>query len=402
MTREEFIKYVESFNKKAGEYTEEEFFQIGCAHKQLPKEAKSWSDLAILVGWRSSGESYRGFVNSRLKREGILAKKPTSSNTDDESFSNKMEALFKERQKTRDEWTAYRRAMREDARVDSLKEVIASTVSKLNAVEPVKFDGDFLSYSSDLEAVLMISDLHIGVDCDNFYNKYNVEVARERVQKLINETIKYCNTFHIHKLNVVNLGDLVHGIIHTSARIEQGVDVIDQVMIASEILATALNQLQHSAPVVTYRSCIDNHSRVIADKHQAIEEENLSRLIDWYLEERLKGTSVIFENDNIDLGMGKFELLNGKKIMFAHGHQDTINTAFQHFVGATREYIDYVLLAHWHTEKMKTYQGLKVYVNGSIVGTEQYALSKRLFSEPCQTLLIFNDNDVINISINLK
>ena len=54
------------------------------------------------------------------------------------------------------------------------------------------------------------------------------------------------------------------------------------------------------------------------------------------------------------------------------------------------------------SEKTKTFNGLKVIVNGSIVGTEQYALSKRLFSEPSQTLLIFNGNNLINVSINLS
>ena len=50
---------------------------------------------------------------------------------------------------------------------------------------------------------------------------------------------------------------------------------------------------------------------------------------------------------------------------------------------------------------MTAYQGVKVSINGSIVGTEEYALSKRLFNKPAQKLLIFEDSDVLDINIDL-
>ena len=97
-----------------------------------------------------------------------------------------------------------------------------------------------------------------------------------------------------------------------------------------------------------------------------------------------------------------FELLNGKKFVFAHGHLENLNSCWQNIVGGTRQYIDYIAMGHYHCEKAKSFQGAKVYVNGSIVGTEQYALGKRLFSKPSQTLLIFDEfGNELNISINL-
>ena len=252
------------------------------------------------------------------------------------------------------------------------------------------------------EAILMISDLHIGADCDNFYNTYNSKVAERRVMKLVDNTINYCHLNNVKRLNVVNLGDLINGIIHVSIRLEQEFDVVEQIMTAGEIMSRALNKLQLAAPEIIYRSVTDNHSRAMANKAEAIEKEQFSRLIDWYLEERLKNTKIKFANDNLDVDIGKFDLLNGKKVMFAHGHNDNANQAFQHFVGATKEFIDYVLLAHFHSEKLKNYQGMKVFVNGSIVGTEGYASSKRLYSDPCQTLLIFDDDNILNFSINLR
>ena len=70
-------------------------------------------------------------------------------------------------------------------------------------------------------------------------------------------------------------------------------------------------------------------------------------------------------------------------------------------MGATREFIDYVILGHYHSSKTKSFQGSKVIINGSIVGTDQYAYSKRLFGDPEQTILISCGNDLSIHTINL-
>jgi hypothetical protein len=197
------------------------------------------------------------------------------------------------------------------------------------------------------------------------------------------------------------MGDMIHGIIHTNARIEVGLVVTEQIMKAAELIAQALNRLQESAPEVIYRSVVDNHSRAMANKEEHIEKENFNKIIDWFVEERLKHTKIKFIHDNLDDGLGTFTLINGKTVVFAHGHQDSINNVFQNFIGATNKFVDFALLSHYHNEKVKAYQGLRVFVNGSIVGTEQYALSKRYFNKPSQKLLVFEGNDIIDISIEL-
>ncbi len=407
MTKAELLELIKSFNKTAGNFSQDEIYAIGKAHKQLLKEEKSWSELAETIGWQGTSESLRGFINNRMRKDGTLEKNPkvlsdkTIEEVSAEDFQNLKEELMKQQQKTRDEWSTLRRLIRDEARLEVFKDLIKGTAKELNALPKCVY-GNKRDVSAHSEAILLLSDLHIGVKCDNFYNKYDVKIAKQRVDTVVNDTIKYCKLHKVSQLNVCNLGDMIHGLIHINARIEQEMDVVNQIMIASEILAVALNKLQEAAPTVIYRSVIDNHSRATANKKEAIETENFNKIIDWFLEERLKGTSIIFRYDNIDEGIGKFNLLNGKRVMFSHGHQDNINTVFQHFVGATREFIDYALLGHYHSEKAKTYNGFRVIVNGSIVGTEQYALGKRLFGIPSQTLLIFDDSNLINISIELS
>lgn len=396
MTKEEFVKFVNQRCQENGEFTRDDIYEIGKKHKELPKADRNWAWVTELVHWNGTGESLRQFVLKRMKEEGLVSS-PVDLN-DDESLTKKRAELYKERQQVRDEWSTYNRMMREDARIETFKETIQDAAKTLKPFKKVVYRGSTLS---DVEAIALFSDLHVGVEFDDFCNTYNLEVAKRRVSKYVDDVRRYCTLHKVARLNVVNLGDLISGIIHTTIRLEQEFDVVAQIMNASEILAGVLNELQDVAPEVIYRSCTDNHSRAIANKNEAIEKENFYRLIDWYVQERLKDTSIIFKNDNLSKEIGKFDLMNGKKVMFAHGHNDSTNKIFQNFIGASEEYIHYVLLGHYHCERIKQYQSMKVYVNGSIVGTDDYAASKRLYSKPSQMLLVFDKDNVVHYSINL-
>lgn len=392
MTINEFEDYIKSFNKVPGEYTYEEQMLIGAKMKELPVNMRNWNNLYVTLGITDcSANAYRQrvekFVHSDNPEyvQGIMYKES-----------------YVAQQKVRDWYNAYRRDIREETRIENFKDEILHAANKFKDLPQIVFED--IRDERDREAILVLSDLHIGAECDNYYNKYNLKIAQSRVSQLVSKVINYCKLNNVKTLNILNLGDMIQGIIHTNARIEQQMDVAEQVMKAGETLAEAINELQKAAPIVTYRSVFDNHSRAIANKEEHIEKEQFSRVIDWFIEERLKNSQVKFIKDNIDGGIGKFKLLNNKVVVFAHGHQDNINSSWQNFIGLTKNWVDYIILAHYHNPKEKTYNGSTVFVNGSIVGVENYAFGRRLFSQPSQKLLIFNpdDSDIQDININLK
>lgn len=397
-TQNELYQYIESLEKNPGEYSLEELYEIGTLHKSLPQNQKSWKDLINKVGYNGTVSGYRSFVNREQRRRGVLELADKDEIlTDNSAF----EQLYKEKTQIRDIYNAYRAALREDSRNIRFKEELIASVQKLPKINFSK--AEVVESSCASEAVLLFSDLHLGVNCKNFYNTYNYEVALLRVQKLVADTAEYCKRNNVQRLHVLNLGDLIHGLIHTTARIEAERTVSDQVMLAAEIVANMLAQLDvQTGANIYYRSCTDNHSRMIASKDQNLESENFSKLIDWYLEARLKGSKIKMINDNIDDSLGKFTLKNGKTIMFAHGHLENVNKCVDAFAGATKQFIDYVCLSHFHSSKEKSYNGSKVFVNGSIVGTEQYALSRRLFGPAEQKLIIFDRDNVLDLNINLQ
>lgn len=417
MIKKEFLDYVASYEKNPGEFTEDEVYEI-CTRfcEEVPLGERSWDELQGLLGTIGrngkprKGEALRTHFKAMRYEKGEVMPNvnmlsgQTIENLTYPEFEAKVEEkkqdLYKQQTKTRDHMNAYRSMIREDARIDMMKDLLKESIKplpQLNCVFTPTYEAELGS-----EAILLLSDLHIGACIDNFYNKYNVEVARKRMKKVVTDTIDTCKRLGIETLHVLNLGDLVHGQIHTSARLLQEIDVIEQVTVASEIMAESLNELAASIPNVIYRSCLDNHSRTMPNLKESIENENFGRIIDWYLQARLENTPIEFANDNLDANIGMIELNNGKKLVFAHGHQDSVNSVIQGYGAATRSHIDYVCLGHYHSTKMKTFQNSKVFINGSVMGTDDYAMSHRLFGTPEQTLLVFSGENLINLTIGLE
>lgn len=417
MIKQDFLDYVAAYEKEPGKYTEDEVYAI-CVKfcEEIPLGERSWDELQGLLGTIGrnglprKGEALRThFKKMRYdKGEVIHNEKMLSGQTVGDmtfpEFEEKTEelkrSLYKQEVRTRDHMNTYRALIREDARMDLMKDLIKDAVHSL---PPIDFKKDVCYESKkNAEAVLLFSDLHIGSLVDNFFNKFNVEIARRRVNEVVEQTIDYCERLGVQRLHVLNLGDLIENDLHLSARLGQEIDAVEQTMTAAEIVAEAMAKLAEAVPEVIYRSCLDNHSRYIMDYKAAKDEESLVKLIDWYLEEKLKDTDVQFANDNLDRHIGMFELMNGDKFVFAHGHEVSVNTSVQSYTAATYSYIKYVALGHWHSTKMKTFLNSKVFVNGSIKGLDDYGERHGLFGEPEQTLLIFEGDSLINVTINLK
>lgn len=399
ITINEFKEYERSIleeHKEEISLPHESQMLIGVKFKQLPRSMRNWNALVSELHLDCTGNAFRKRVEKYIKHH-------------PEVFDNKTEGEvylndYVEQQKVRDWYNAYRRDIRQEVRIENLKDEIRRAADKFSKIE---FEKDLEFYpevlSNNNEAVLLLSDLHIGVDCDNYYNKYNLTIAMNRLNRLAERTISYCQRNYVKILHVLNLGDMIQGLIHTNARIESQMDVAEQIMMAGELISKFMTKIRGAAPEITYRSVFDNHSRVIASKEDHIEKEQFSRLIDWFIMERLKESGIKFVDNDIDGGIGSLTIC-GRKMLFAHGHQDSRNGSMQNFVGLTREWVDYICLAHYHNPATKEFQGCKVFINGSIVGCESYAFGKRLFTEPSQKLLIFTEDntDIQDIDINLK
>lgn len=344
-----------------------------------------------------SAESIRSY-RRRLSAAGKLISTPSiteDEDIDDADDENKLFEIIKETQKLKDINSQIGAYYRRISREETLKEIAKDVVKDLAISMPL-INSKEISYNKvEKEAIICLSDWHYGIEINNAWNKFNTDICRERLTTLTNKVIDIVKDHKIKVLNVVDLGDLICGRIHLQLRLQSRIDVITQVMHVSEILAEMIN-IWSKYCQVTYRSCLDNHSRVEPNKKESLDLESLQRITKWFLRERLVNNKNVFIYDN-EFGdeFISFTCL-GHEIGAVHGHQDRITSVVSNVQNLTKHEFDLILLGHDHhfcaDEKNETI----ALGNGTLMGSDQYSLNYRLTSKPSQNLIIVTEDNVID------
>jgi hypothetical protein len=315
-------------------------------------------------------------------------------------IEEKEDELYKAKVKTADKLREFRSTQRIQSRVENLMDKISESASSMPEINLEKQRNAVIT--GNKTAILKVSDWHLGKMVDNYFNKFNKDILVERVDKLIDETVKYCQTLGVKTLYIANLSDLIEGNLRVTSRVESEEDTIAQVMHVSEILSNMISEFIRHGYEVKYLSTLDNHSRANISYKEHIEIESFAKMIDWYLKARL-GNSVEFITSPFDPNIGYAEI-NGKHHFFVHGHlkAHNIHTVVQNIAIPLGMQVDYVHMGHWHRADVKEFHFAKVFINGSLVGVDDYAFNNGWFSKASQKLLIVDDGNEIDINIILN
>ena len=367
--------------------------------KQLGSCSLKWTEIANMFG-----EHFGMFKDeSKWRKEAkeLLICNVENATSPEEGVKENLRDLIlemkKERIKLSDERTQNNAYIRGLSREETLKEIALEVVQQMSNKKML--DSDIkTSYVSkgDCEAILQLSDWHYGIDVNTFWNVFNPDVCKQRVSKLLKETIEFCHFFGVSKLHIVNLADLICGRIHYTLRLQSRIDVITQTMEVSEILAEFINELTTNGVFVEYYDCLDNHSRLEPDKSASLNLESLVRITPWYLKERLKDNQNVRINANYyDEDIIDFEVM-GYKIGGVHGHKDKPGKVVEGLTLMTKQNFDLILTAHLHHFNSDEKNEVVVVSNGSLMGTDYYAKDLRLSSIPSQNLILVNNKSVID------
>lgn len=320
------------------------------------------------------------------------------SNQDLPDINSVKEAILeykKERYKVSDERTQNNALIRRMAREETIKEIALETAREMSSK---KILSNYTPQITNInqEAILQISDWHYGIEIDNFWNKFNTEECVNRVSTLLYHTKKYLMANPVKKIHVVNLGDLIAGRIHSQIRLQSRYDVVTQTLHVAEMLAEFLTELSSIAPV-EYYDCLDNHSRVEPNKAEHLDLESLARIIPWFLSYRLEGSNIKIHVNTINEDIITFNALDGKyAIGGVHGHKDRPGKVVDNLTMMTKIDFDLILTAHLHHFSCDEKNETVVVSNGSLMGTDSYAVDLRLSSTPSQNIIIVNDKTVVN------
>lgn len=379
----------------------------------VEKEIKeyTWDDIAEILNTENACNFSESFYRKRYKQllenevealsnpekqESTIPNTDTSlseSTPQTERLENLLREIRKEKAKLSDERVQNGAYIRAISREETLKEIARSAVEQISSRKILGNENVCISSGGNNEAVLVISDWHYGLVCNNAWNKFSPEIAEQRINKLKHEVIRHCTDAEVSKLFVINLSDLICGRIHLPLRLESRFDVITQTMRVSEILSEFLDDLSAYFDI-EYYDCEDNHSRVEPNKADSLHIENFTRIIKWYLSSRLssnKRINIHVENEYSEDIISFY--CNGFRFVAVHGDKDKMSNVVENLSLMTHERLDIVLTAHMHHFAGDEVNETVVLQNGALVGTDRYAASIRKSSVPSQNLIIVSQDN---------
>ena len=352
-----------------------------CGQLMNEVTGENWSE----AKWRRPIEHYLEITNY-LEEEN-----PTGVNQDvlQEIEYQKLE-LEKEKIRMRDQKREFRARLRELARLEHLENYLKETVEE---IEPINLPKIKDKNKSDNEAMVVISDEHIGMKIDSKFNTYNIEIAKERLAKLQKETMDRVEKEGINKLYIAHLGDGIHGAIHTTARIESEENVIQQIITLAHMLESFVEDFVQKGIDVTFCSVAGNHSRAMPNKKESLgTAENFERLLTVFLGKAFNQ----FDNySQIDDEEGIIVLdIKGKTVVLVHADLDKGNGVVTKLNDMLNLSIDYIFTGHVHNAFYKEHGNAVQFGVGSLCGLDQYAISGRFSGRPSQMILTFDDDGV--------
>jgi predicted phosphodiesterase len=304
-----------------------------------------------------------------------------------EELENLREEIYKERCKLSDANREKNKYLREQSRTETIVEEMQYVIENMKPFNYHKCD---YHYGTNLEASLLLSDLHYGLTVDNTVNFYDESVCEDRLNQLRDKTVERCKAHKVDKLNVCILGDDISGLIHFSTIAENNRDVITQCIEVSELLSNFVMQLREEIPEVKVYTTYGNHSRTWQGKANGSNKENYERIVAEFLKTRLKPYGIKV----VDGGWEDFIVteIAGKKIVMTHGDKDSLTQASANFAKLLGERVDEIYMAHLHAHREFDDCNTQIIINGSLVSTDDYALSLRKHTNAVQLLRIYGED----------
>lgn len=370
---------------------------------KLDKEIDlDWSDIAELLGEDCHPDHLRktayGIYESyqyRLQSSIDI----TGQDIIDTIEAKKIE-LQKERYKLNDQRVAFNKMVRQKARQEEINEILEKCIAEGNLPKlevstkvPVK--------SSNKSMLVSLNDLHYGQDITNSWNVYNSTICERRLAEYLYRIVEIQAEQKASECIVWANGDLISGNIHNEISVTNKENVIEQIMQVSELIASFLCYLSGYFNTIKFVSVSGNHSR-IGKKEDALKDERLDDLVEWYLKARLRGINNIKfdEYEKIDTTAYVVKV-QGLNYIGVHGDYDYSASSIQNLVSMIGKPIYGILSGHLHHNKIDTVQGIKTIMGGSMIGMDSYCVQKRILGVPEQIVCICT-NEGLKCSYNVE
>lgn len=266
---------------------------------------------------------------------------------------------------------------------DYLYGKMLETLSKIEIKLP---EIEYIDYpKSKNTLILSLADWHLGAICKNYFNEFNRSIAENRINQIISATIEKIEKYNPNRIIIMNLGDIINGMIHESNRANSDMNVAESYKMAIEKLLEIIFTLSKYAPI-DFASVRGNHSRFMSEKTANLSEENFEDLVEWTISQLLKDNPRITTHQQIN---GVFEMqLNGRWICGFHGDKFS---GISKLSESRDKHYELAFMGHYHSFKLQTSGNCEVVTVGCMMGSDEYASDKQLYSRPSQLITIIDE-----------
>lgn len=366
--------------------------------------------------WQDIVEEYNLGIHRDVLRKAFSApmggysiyKYLEENNTDDselEKLNEKIRELKIERNKLNVERMENNKTLRDYSRVEMRFEQVENAIKSLNPIIPPVIKNII---SSKKEAILPITDQHYGKNVlikglkGEIINEYNENIFETRMWELLNNTVAIIDKENIETVHTLLLGDALEGVLRQSTLMQLQNGLIDQTMQYAEFMANWFNELSRHC-IVDIHYTLGNHSecRVLNSKSGDFPQENMERIIMFYLKTRLKDNPNVIFNDSV----AGFVYLNclGVNVLGSHGKEKNIATALREYSNIYKEDINILITGHLHhNSSVEIGVDTEVIRVRSLCGVDDYAIGLRKTSNAGTSMLIIEEGRGKTITYDIK
>lgn len=388
---------------KAPDETETQFVYRLASARENGFLNLTWEELGEIfnreLGKNQCSSAYRKpYQNAQRYRDEVFAAE--DGDTVLQKIREEKQKLYKERTLLRDERNEFNKKLREEARKENF---VAQLATALVDVQPIEIGPCRIRDVGETELVACLSDLHAGLTADNFNNIYDEDVLHGRLEQYANEIADIQERHHARRLVIALLGDQISGSIHASLIARNSENTVVQVKRACREIASFVESLTAYFPKITIYSVSGNHSRVNAKKDDNLPGDNLDSMIPFYLSAVFMNSTRVEVDSDAPYGeyVNTFSSCEWQFVMF-HGDLDTPEKATQNATQIIGYVPDVILTGHRHNSAMLTSGRTRVIQSGCLCGTDDYAMNKRLFAPPEQTVLVVSQRRPVECLYNVQ
>ena len=364
---------------------------------------KNWKEIASFINAELFGDDESQFRDESAYRKAVKYARDFYEagvfGEDENEYCNKMQnerrELERERIKFRDERNAWNKQNYIDARVEEKFDLLEK---ELMSQGKINFEiHDNVNISSDNDILIILSDFHIGQCFHSIWGDYNTDIAKRRLNQLLNEVIAIQKIHNSENCFISLQGDMISGNIHKTVQVTNRENVIEQIKIASELISSFCYEVSKVFNNVFMSSVVGNHSR-IDRKDDALHDERLDDIISWGVELSLKHIDNFHVlKSNFDSGISEMNIRN-KIYVAVHGDYDRYTNIGTSNLCMYLGFIPYAItFGHLHTCSIdESNGGVKMIRGGSLAGSgDNYTIEKRLSGKASQMVCVCNNKGVV-------